>query len=102
MTPKKPAKKSCIIKRPRKRHAQPGRIRSDNPFAVLGAVLQERRVQLGLTQKRFEELSGLRVATISKIEGGDLGVKLGTLKAYLELLNLTLRVVEADDIETGA
>lgn len=65
----------------------------------LGAALQERRVELGITQKRMADLCGLQLATIGKIESGDLGVKLGTLQTYLTTLNLTLRIANQDEDE---
>jgi predicted transcriptional regulator len=62
----------------------------------LGAELQTRRVKLGLTQKAMSEICQLQVATIAKIEKGDPGVRLGTLQAYLDALNLMLTVQEKE------
>lgn len=85
-------------KLPRKSHLRPLKS-SKSGLSHLGKDLQERRVALGITQRRFAELSGLQVATIGKIEKGDPGVKLATLATYLKLLNLTLYLTDASDDE---
>lgn len=64
----------------------------------LGAALQTRRVSLGITQKRMAELCHLQVATISNIESGNPGVKLGTLQIYLDTLSVALDIVEEDNL----
>ena len=65
-------------------------------LALLGANLQVIRVRLGLTQKAMAELCHLQVATISKVEKGDPGVRLGTLQAYLDAINLTITLQEKE------
>ncbi len=85
------------MKTPRRRQSKSAAGRRTDMLVRFGAALQERRVLLGITQRRFSELSGLQLATISKIESGDVGVKLGTLKIYLDLLNLGLSVQDTGD-----
>lgn len=65
-------------------------------LALLGPTLQTIRVRLGLTQKAMADLCHLQVATISKIEKGDPGVRLGTLQTYLDAMNLTITLQEKD------
>jgi HTH-type transcriptional regulator/antitoxin HipB len=60
--------------------------------AQLGASLRRRRKQLGMSQQQLGDKTGLRQATISRLEGGDAGTKLGTLLDVLALLNLELVV----------
>ncbi len=100
---KKKVKKSFGTKLPRKRFAKSVRGTEQNEtietFMRLGAELQERRVGLGLTQKHAAELCNLQIATIGKIEKGNLGIKLGTLQTYLNLLNLELNLKEIEDLQ---
>lgn len=98
MKAKSPRKRSQVTKLPRRRKAKAVKDTAD-VMSRLGTTLQERRVALGLTQRRFAELCDLQVATIGKIEAGDPGVKLGTLRVYLNLLNMTLLAVDAADLE---
>jgi HTH-type transcriptional regulator/antitoxin HipB len=72
----------------------------------LGAALRRRRKQLGLSQEQVGDKTKLRQATISRLEGGDAGTKLGTLLDVLAVLNLELvarprskgRVADIEDI----
>lgn len=101
MNPKLPMNKRRMTRLPRRSRGQLSNLEVDENgrssiFLKLGAALRERRISLGLTQKRFAELSELQIATIRNIESGNPGVKLGTLESYLNLLNLTMDLKEAD------
>ena len=54
----------------------------------LGAALRRRRKQIGLSQEMLAEKVKLRQATISQLESGDTGIKLGTLLAVVAALDL--------------
>lgn len=98
MKKKKSKKKPSPTQLPRVRRSGQSRWgeERDLRLTTLGASLQEKRVALGVTQKKLAELSGLKVATISNIEAGALGVKLGTINKYLDTLGLKLVVGEVD------
>jgi HTH-type transcriptional regulator / antitoxin HipB len=56
----------------------------------IGAALRRQRKKLGLSQEQLGGKTGLRQATISSLEGGDTGTKLGTLLDVMAGLNLEL------------
>jgi HTH-type transcriptional regulator/antitoxin HipB len=58
----------------------------------LGAALRRRRKQLRLSQEGVGERTTLRQATISRLESGDTGTKLGTLLDVVAALGLELVV----------
>jgi HTH-type transcriptional regulator/antitoxin HipB len=58
--------------------------------AQIGAALRRERKKLGLSQDALGEKVKLRQATISHLEGGDSGTKLGTLLDVLAALKLEL------------
>ena len=60
--------------------------------AQLGAALRRRRKQAGLSQEVLAEKVKLRQATISRLESGDAGTKLGTLLDVLAALDLEIVV----------
>jgi HTH-type transcriptional regulator/antitoxin HipB len=60
--------------------------------AQLGAALRRRRKQLSLSQDVLGGKIHLRQATISHVEAGDPGTKLGTLFDLLSALDLELVV----------
>lgn len=60
--------------------------------AQIGAALRRERKKLGLSQDTLGEKVGLRQATISRLESGDNGTKLGTLLDVLAALKLELVV----------
>lgn len=94
---KKKAKKPTPTQLPRTRSAKS--VKEHPPtttLSALGPALQLKRVKLGLTQKAMSELCQLQIATIAKIEKGDAGVRMGTLQAYLDALNLTLLLQEKE------
>jgi HTH-type transcriptional regulator/antitoxin HipB len=58
----------------------------------LGAALRRRRKQTGLSQEALADKVKLRQATISRLESGDMGSKLGTLLAVVAALDLEIVV----------
>ena len=56
----------------------------------IGAALRRQRKKLRLSQERLGAKTKLRQATISSLEGGDAGTKLGTLFDVLAALDLEL------------
>lgn len=58
----------------------------------MGDVLRRERKAQGLTQQDVSDRTNLRAATISKIENGDQGVKLGTLLRVMAALSLEFRL----------
>ena len=58
--------------------------------AQMGAALRRRRKQVRLSQEQLGDKIKLRQATISRLEGGDAGTKLGTLLDVLAALDLEL------------
>jgi HTH-type transcriptional regulator/antitoxin HipB len=58
----------------------------------LGAALRRRRKQAGLSQESLADKVKLRQATISRLESGDMGTKLGTLLDVVAALDLEIVV----------
>jgi HTH-type transcriptional regulator/antitoxin HipB len=58
----------------------------------LGAALRRRRKQLGFSQEEIGSKIHLRQATISNLENGELGTKIGTLLEVLSALDLEIVV----------
>jgi HTH-type transcriptional regulator/antitoxin HipB len=58
----------------------------------LGAALRRRRKQAGLSQVSLADKVKLRQATISRLESGDTGTKLGTLLDVVAALDLEIVV----------
>lgn len=56
----------------------------------IGAALRRQRKRLGLSQESLGKRINLRQATISSLESGDAGTKLGTLLDTLSALGLEL------------
>ncbi|VVT00432.1 helix-turn-helix domain-containing protein [Erythrobacter sp. EC-HK427] len=59
----------------------------------LGAIIQSQRRAKGLTQAELADLAGTQQKTISAIENGNEGTKLGTLLGVIAILGLDLQVV---------
>ncbi|MDT3417093.1 DNA-binding XRE family transcriptional regulator [Brevibacillus aydinogluensis] len=57
--------------------------------AIIGDLVMARRIQMGLSQEKLAELAETTQATISRIESGDEGVKLGTLSKVFDVLGIT-------------
>jgi HTH-type transcriptional regulator/antitoxin HipB len=58
----------------------------------LGAALRRRRKQASLSQEELADKVKLRQATISRLESGDTGTKLGTLLDVVAALGLEIVV----------
>lgn len=58
----------------------------------LGALLRRERKARGLSQSTLAEHIGLRQATISKLEAGEPGTRIGTLLDVIAALGLNLTV----------
>lgn len=70
----------------------------------LASTIQRERKKAALTQKSLSEKSGLRQATLSKIESGESKVQLQTLLNLLSALNLEIVIqprsaFKTDDID---
>lgn len=59
----------------------------------LGAIVQSERLRLSLTQTDLADLTGTQQKTISAIENGSEGTKLGTLLSVIARLGLDMQVV---------
>ena len=59
----------------------------------LGAIIQSQRLAKRLTQAELAEQAGTQQKTISAIENGSEGTKLGTLLGVIAILDLDLQVV---------
>lgn len=58
----------------------------------LGAIIQSARVRQGMTQSELAGISGTQQKTISAIENGSVGVKLGTLLRVIASLDLDIKI----------
>lgn len=59
----------------------------------LGALIQQARVQRGMSQKDLADLIGTYQKTISSVENGNSGAKLETMFSLLAALDLDLELV---------
>jgi HTH-type transcriptional regulator/antitoxin HipB len=59
----------------------------------IGNIIRRARKSKGMSQAALGDLAGLRQSTVSLIESGESDVKLDTLLAILQTLNLEFRVV---------
>lgn len=60
--------------------------------AIVGALIKARQEQ-GISQKRLEELSGVKQPIIARMEKGYTSPQLETILKVLEPLGMTLKVV---------
>jgi HTH-type transcriptional regulator/antitoxin HipB len=58
----------------------------------LGAIIQSARRRQGMTQSELAGISGIQQKTISAIENGSVGVKLGTLLRVIASLDLDMKI----------
>lgn len=58
----------------------------------LGAIIQNARVRQGMTQSDLAGISGTQQKTISAIENGSVGVKLGTLLRVIASLDFDFKI----------
>ncbi|WP_455224750.1 helix-turn-helix domain-containing protein [Granulicatella sp.] len=65
---------------------------SDIRVALMSAII-EARLEKGITQKKLEELSGVKQPVIARMESGKTNPQLDTVLKILESLGKTLAVV---------
>ncbi len=65
---------------------------SDIRVALMSAII-EARLEKGITQKKLEELSGVKQPVIARMESGKTNPQLDTILKVLESLGKTLAVV---------
>ena len=59
----------------------------------LGAIIQSERLRQGMTQSELASLTCTQQKTISAIENGSEGTKLGTLLSVIASLDLDMQIV---------
>jgi HTH-type transcriptional regulator/antitoxin HipB len=59
----------------------------------LGALIQSERLRRNITQQQLASLIGKHQKTISAIENGSEGTKLGTLLSVIAVLDFDLQVI---------
>lgn len=69
----------------------------DETAELLGEHLKQWRILLGLSQELAADRANLSMPTLRRIERGDTGVRLGSVLALMEVLNLTERLTEVAD-----
>jgi transcriptional regulator with XRE-family HTH domain len=72
------------------------RIRALRRVSPIAAHLRERRFELGLTQRRLSELSGIQQADISRIERGETQPTTVTAKRLADALGVDFGFYETD------
>ena len=73
---------------------------SDMRVAVVSELIKARQAQ-GLTQKKLEEMSGVKQPVIARLERGTTDPQLSTVIKLLAPLGKTLAVVPLDDGREG-
>lgn len=68
---------------------------SDLRVALIGELIKARQEQ-GISQKKLEELSGVKQPVIARMENGTTTPNLSTLLKVLAPLGKTLRIVDVD------
>lgn len=63
---------------------------ADDFAKVVGSKMKLRRVELNLTQKQLSEMTGIRQATISLMEMGEIDVRTSTLFSLCEALKIDI------------
>ena len=69
---------------------------SDARVAIIGEMVMARRKR-GISQKKLEEMSGVKQPVIARMESGKTSPQLDTVLKVLTSLGLTLAVVPIDD-----
>ena len=72
---------------------------SDLRVALIGELIKARQ-ELGLSQKKLEELSGVKQPVIARMEKGDTDPQLKTVLRLLAPLGKTLKIVPLDKQQT--
>lgn len=68
---------------------------------TLGHRFRQARVTAGLTQKQVHELTGIDIATISKIESIDWNPSISTLAKLAQAVGVPLSELFTDDAEAS-
>ncbi|MCL2202786.1 MAG: helix-turn-helix transcriptional regulator [Defluviitaleaceae bacterium] len=75
-------------------------IASDMRVAIMIAISEARR-EKGLSQRKLEELSGVRQPVIARMENGTNNPGMDNVLRVLAPLGKTLRIVDIDDVVTS-
>ena len=62
----------------------------------IGSLLKQEREKAGISQNKLSKKSGLTQATVSRIESGDSGFRIGTLESYMNALGKKLNLISKD------
>lgn len=73
-------------------------VESNLRVALIGELIKARQ-EKGLSQKKLEELSGVKQPVIARMEKGLTSPQLGTILKVLAPLGKTLAVVSLDDVK---
>lgn len=71
--------------------------RNENVASLFGEKLKERRVELGLSQKKLAEILEMHSNNIIEIEKGRRGLTVDSLVRYCEALKLRVELVALSD-----
>lgn len=63
-----------------------------NNLKTIGAMIQTRRKQLGMTQQDVADIAGLQRQTISRVEAGNKAVAVATVAHVAAVVGLDLEV----------
>ena len=69
---------------------------SEGKAQNIGLLLKKEREKAGLSQNEVSKKSGLTQATVSRLESGDSGFRIGTLESYMEALGKKLNLISKD------
>ncbi len=69
---------------------------SDLRVALIGELVKARQEQ-GITQKKLEQMSGIKQPVIARLESGDTNPKIDTVLKVLASLGKTLKVVPIEN-----
>ena len=69
---------------------------------VIGKILKDFRVKMGLTQEQLSEEVEISLKYISRIENGNNGIKTQTLIRYMNLLGIQPNTIYKDFITNSA
>ena len=62
----------------------------------IGPLLKREREKAGISQNEVSKKSGLTQTTVSRMESGDSGFRIGTLESYLAALGKKLNLISKD------
>ena len=71
--------------------------RNENTASLFGEKLKERRIELGLSQKKLAEILGMHSNNIIEIEKGRRGLTVDSLVRYCKALKLRVELVALSD-----